>query len=246
MIETLLRSIIELLIITPLVVLSLDKAKPKKWRLLILFYSFFIYNGLLLSLPREIPFFKLIDGNWNWTGKIYAITGSILFYFAFRKQFAKNDFMVLKQKRSSIRPNLIALLIVIIVSVVLGSFMAGKGGLDLENLGFQLTMPGLDEEIAFRGIMIGVLSTILVDKFRIQNFNIINPAILITGLLFGLVHGLSFGETWSLQMNWFYFSYTFSIGLVLGWMTLKSRSILMPIISHNALNFFGNLIVMIK
>ena len=111
-----------------------------------------------------------------------------------------------------------------------------------EGLVFELTMPGYDEEIAFRGIMIGILSTLLIETKNIFK----NPAIWITAILFGLVHALKFDGNWSLHIDWIYFSYTFLYGFLLGWMTIKSRSILMSVISHNTANVFATLVAMIK
>ncbi len=43
---------------------------------------------------------------------------------------------------------------------------------------FQLTIPGIDEELAFRGI--GLLSQVLVGRWKIKRLNFGNPGILIT------------------------------------------------------------------
>ncbi len=124
--------------------------------------------------------------------------------------------------------------------------MIGKNEFNLESLGFQLTMPGFDEELAYRGIMIGLLATFLVDKITIKNRSIGNPAVWITAILFGLIHALKIKEIWQFQMDWIYFSYTFLFGFVLGWLTLKSRCILFPLITHNTVIFLGTLVTMIK
>lgn len=91
-----------------------------KWKAIILFPSFFLLNQFLLELPGQIPALRIFDGNWNWSGKIYALTGSILFYMLFKKVFVKNDFFTFKQKDDSLKYTLPVTIIVILVTV--GSF----------------------------------------------------------------------------------------------------------------------------
>lgn len=80
---------------------------------------------------------------------------------------------------------------------------------------FQALMPGLDEEPLFRGLLLV--------------------------MLFGLVHGIVYqGGEWrvsllSIALTGFY-------GLVLLWMRERSGSLLMPIITHNAVNLTAFLV----
>ncbi|WP_111309798.1 CPBP family intramembrane glutamic endopeptidase [Confluentibacter sediminis] len=243
--KLLIKNIAQLLIVLPLIIYTLKKSHIK-WSALLLFCLFFLQNQLLLELPREFEFLNIIEGNWNWSGKIYAMAGSLLFYWLFKKEFSEHDFFKIKQARNSIRPNIITTLIVMFLAVALAFFLFGKSEPDTETLLFQLTMPGFDEEIAFRGIMLGLLSTVLNETIDFGFIKFGNPAILITSILFGLIHSFGIDEQWHIAQDWIYFSQTFLYGLVLGWMTIKSRSILMPIISHNLTNTVGTIITWIK
>jgi membrane protease YdiL (CAAX protease family) len=107
-------------------------------------------------------------------------------------------------------------------------------------------MPSLDEEFAFRGIILGLLLTALKPDLKIGVITIGNPAIIVTALLFGLVHSLNINSNWELSQDWLFFSYTFTYGLALGWMTVKSRSVLFPIISHILSNEIGTMLTWIK
>ena len=106
-------------------------------------------------------------------------------------------------------------------------------------------MPGLDEEIAWRGIMLGILSNSLKPKFNIGSFNLGNPAIIITSILFGLGHSFGMTNSWEFYQNWFEFANTFLIGLIFCWITIRSGSILIPILLHNLMNILPHLIVLI-
>ena len=121
-------------------------------------------------------------------------------------------------------------------------FLLGKSDFDTETLAFQLTVPGIDEEIMFRGILLGLLATSLQDKILFLG----NPSILITAILFGFMHALTLNENFTIDFEPIYFLQTFLAGYIWGWITIKSRSILLAILSHNLSNFFGTLSTMIK
>lgn len=107
---------------------------------------------------------------------------------------------------------------------------------------FQFTMPGLDEELAYRGIMLGLLSNSLKPRINLGSANLGNPALLITSILFGLSHSIYIDDNWSFYHNWFEFFNVFAIGLFLGWITIKSGNILMSILMHNLINTLPKII----
>ncbi|WP_125047684.1 CPBP family intramembrane glutamic endopeptidase [Pontibacter arcticus] len=139
---------------------------------------------------------------------------------------------------------MLASLALVVIAIISGYTLKQKE-LNFETLAFQLTMPGLDEEILFRGVLLGLLLTILSDKSAIGKFNFGNPSLLIISILFGLVHGLGFEHD---QQIYFHFFNIFSTGLTgygLGWIAINSRSILLPAVTHNLFNFLLNFISMI-
>jgi hypothetical protein len=121
-------------------------------------------------------------------------------------------------------------------------FLASKSKFDFETLAFQLTLPAIDEEIMFRGILLGLLMSSL--KSRIPIFG--NPSVLLTALLFALVHALTFTNNYYLNFNIPNFIEIAIVGYVFGWITIKSRSIVLAIFSHSCIDFFGKLVTMIK
>ena len=105
---------------------------------------------------------------------------------------------------------------------------------------FQITMPGLDEEIMFRGVLLGLMCSCLRNDGPIWR----NPANLITSILFGLVHALNVdGGYVSFSIS--SLIWTGMIGYGLGYMTLKTRSILLAIVAHNLCNFLQNVVAML-
>ncbi|MBK8621221.1 MAG: hypothetical protein IPN79_05530 [Saprospiraceae bacterium] len=141
--------IIELIVITPLIVIALNKA-GNKWKYLFLFVSYFFFHTSLLAIPNWIPELRIIESNWNWAGKIYALIGSIVFYFMFRESLANHNYVTFKQNDNSLKPKKFIVIIVFLLTIASAFFFGKNSATKLEDLLFQSTMPGLDEELAFR------------------------------------------------------------------------------------------------
>jgi len=236
--------IIEFIAISPLIFGNFDRSGDK-WKNLLLFASYYCLYLFLLSAPTLFPELQFVESNlWNWSGKTYAITGSLLFYSLFRKSFANHNFISFKQNNNSLRPKFFIVLIIFILTIGL-SFLIKYSDENISQLKFQFTMPGIDEELAFRGIMLGILSNTLRSKIHIGSINLGNPSLIITSILFGLGHSLKIDDIYNFHQNWFEFVNMFAIGLLLGWMTIKSGSIIMAILSHNLINTLPKIILWI-
>lgn len=87
-------------------------------------------------------------------------------------------------------------------------------------------LPGLSEELLFRGVMIPAFG---YDLF----------AVIVSSILFGVLHLSS-------VQNWHYVIWAIVIGLVLGYSVYVTDNLLVPIIAHSLTNFFSGLIWKIK
>lgn len=233
--------IIGFIVISPLIALTLNKSEDK-WKCLILFVSYYLLYTCFLFLPNFIPALRIIESSWNWSGKAYAIVGSLLFYGVFRKAFGCHNYITFKQNNHIVKRLLLLAVIIFVVTICLAFFSNGNSTERVEYFLFQFTMPGLDEELAFRGIMLGLLSNALRPKVKLGSVQLGNPAVWITSILFGLVHSFGIDHNWNFHQNWFEFLNAFTIGLLLGWMTIKSGSIVMAIFAHNLFNTLPKLL----
>lgn len=233
---------VQLIVITPLIAAALNRSDYQWKRLLLLVLYCFLY-AVLLAVPNWFPELRIIDlPYWNWSGKIYAITGSLLFYFQFKKMFASHDYITLKPKNNALNCTLLITIIVFLGAFAWALLSSKNSDERFEMFLFQFTMPGLDEELAYRGIMLGLLSNSLKPKINLGSANLGNPALLITSILFGLSHSIYIDDNWSFYHNWFEFFNVFAIGLFLGWITIKSGNILMSILMHNLINTLPKII----
>lgn len=233
---------IQLLVITPLVVAALNRS-DYQWKRLLLLVLYCFFYASLLAVPNWLPGLKIVEPtHWNWSGKIYAITGSLVFYSQFRKLFTTHDYITLKPKNNALNITLLITIIVFLGAFAWALLSTKNSDERFEMFLFQFTMPGLDEELAYRGIMLGLLSNSLKPRINLGSANLGNPALLITSILFGLSHSIYIDDNWSFHHNWFEFFNVFAIGLFLGWITIKSGNILMSILMHNLINTLPKII----
>lgn len=241
MIKILFEAILQIAILIPFAFFLLkDKSKINFQRLLIFAVAYVVYQ-IVLVLPKINSNFDFTKSSWNWDGKIYGIICGILFYVLFRKFFRENDFFTLKQNKENFKPALVGAISIVLLSTIIW-FLLGNSKFNSETLAFQISLPGIDEEIMFRGILLGLLATALKDKISFLG----NPSVLLTAILFGFMHALTLDKNYSIDFDPIYFIQTGFAGYIWGWITVKSRSILLAILSHNFSNFFGTLSTMIK
>jgi membrane protease YdiL (CAAX protease family) len=234
------ENLLQLIIVFPIILLTLKNRELETLKILIAFIVFFLINQISLVLPMVYPELRISNwnSNWNWVGKIYAIIGALVFLLVYRKFPLKDYFLTFKQENKFLKKGIIIITSILIIKTVL-LFFAPTKMLNWETLFFQFSMPGINEEIAYRGIMLGLLTKILKSKNLI-----LNSPVWITAILFGFAHGLSLTTEFSIVFNIQPFLLKMTYGLIWGWITIKSGSILLALISHNLGNGTGNLIRM--
>ena len=230
--------ILHLVVILPLLLIFMKKRTKENYlRVLSIVVCYLVYY-FALTLRYHFDCFDIIKGNWNWDGKIYGVIWGVAAYFIFRRQFADNNFFTLKQNKEGLKSALKVVVAIISISV-LGGIVNDKD-FNLETLLFQISLPGIDEEIMYRGVLLGLMCSAL----RSGGVAWRNPAIIINGILFGLVHALSINDG-ALQFSIMNFVWTWIIGYSFGYIAIKTRSILLPMLTHNLYNFTMNLLSMI-
>ncbi|RKR09327.1 hypothetical protein C8C83_0951 [Flavobacterium sp. 90] len=240
--KILLESAVPVLILLPITfIFAKDKNQIKTIGLFVLI---FICYQILLKIPLEYKEFQIISGKRNWTGKLFGISFGLLTYLLLYHKLKPFNFLRFKQDKKALLKTI--LVSSILICTAFFSYFDTRIDFNIEILAFQLTMPGIDEEIMFRGILLALLLICLQDKIRIKEKTFGNPGILIIGILFGLVHGFSITDGLEWKFEFYPFIWTSVSGYILSWITVETKSILLPILSHNMINFIQTLMKMIK
>ncbi|MCR5878741.1 CPBP family intramembrane glutamic endopeptidase [Phenylobacterium sp. J367] len=108
-----------------------------------------------------------------------------------------------------------------------------------ETVAFQLTMPGLEEEPFYRGVLLLALMRAFTGRKRIRGVDWGWGAILSCGL-FGLAHAFGYGKA-GFSFDPLIFALTAGPSLIAAWLALRTRSVLIPVALHN----FGNAIMLL-
>jgi membrane protease YdiL (CAAX protease family) len=194
----------------------------------ILFAVYLALDDLATGLPNLVAAFDLVPGNWNWSGKMLSLLFSAVVVFSLR--LSPDAIGLRKQEHSGIA--WIALGLFVVWGACLG-LVFQPGVPDVETLAFQATMPGLAEEIAYRGIAPAILLGLMNRRPHVEG--IPWAVILATSVMFGLWHSLSFSEG-RIGFDPMSGLFPFLGSLPGGWLRFKTKSLLVPILGHSVAN----------
>lgn len=182
-------------------------------------------DDLVTGLPATIRSLDVLGGHWNWTGKLLSLGLSAL---AIRALKLRPEAVGITFRWRNGRLGLIVLAFFVVWGASLG-LLFKPGARDPETLAFQATMPGLAEELVYRGILPAILLRRMASKEM--------PwlVILATAVAFGAWHGLRISGG---QFGFDGMSALFPfLGSILGgWLRFKTRSLVFPIAGHGLAN----------
>jgi uncharacterized protein len=199
------------------------------YRFGLLFVSYLVLDDFITGLPYTFDVFDLNPARWNWAGKVYSL-GFAAAVIALFGLSAKATGLILPQR--NVKVGALALIPLILMGVVL-AMMHQPPPPSGETIAFQLLMPGLAEELAFRG----VAPALLLGLIRNQDPPERTPwiAVLIAAIPFGAVHGLSFSDG-AVAFDGGQGLWTASGGIIYGWLRFSTGSLLFPLLAHSLTN----------
>jgi len=167
--------------------------------------------------------------HWNWAGKLLSLIFSAVVIVTLGMSPATVG-LTFRQRHAGI--GLLALVLFMVWGACLG-FLFKPGAPDAETLAFQALMPGLSEELVYRGILPALLFGLIRGKGPIEGMPW--AVILATAAVFGAVHGLKY---WNGEFGFDVPSALFPfIGSIPGgWLRFKTGSLLIPVCAHGVAN----------
>lgn len=215
----------------PLAVVAVRTSHTEKLRYLWLLSALFLVEMACVLSPRA-PF---IPAGWNWQGKFLECFWVLAFVatgfaggfsdFGFRGRLAKGSGT--------------ALLLAAALGLcfpIFGLFVAGfRMPTDLETVLFELSMPGLAEELVFRGVFQSLLNRVFGRPWRLLGAQV-GWGYVLTTLLFTVAHGVFVNRSLHPQFSAFSMLPGLYAGLVLGWMRERGESLWPCVLLHNAMD----------
>ena len=214
------------LLTAPLVALALWTDRQRRWAPAVLFLGLLALDDLLTSLPQAVDALTVVPGAWNWEGKALSLIFALAF-IVLGPLSATEAGLTLRQRAGSVRPALLATLALTAASFGIGTLFGG-GPPDAETVAFQLTAPGLAEEVAYRGVFIALLHRALPSVDGARRW----WPVLITAVAFGLWHGLGVRDG-ALSFDALSASIPLVGGLAYGWLRERTGSVAFPVVAHN-------------
>ena len=173
-----------------------------------------------------------VGGEWNWLGKGMAlvITLAVASHPAFGWERSGLTF---RSKPGSLVPALIvsAVLVALFAYFALSS---DDGAASAETVAFQMTMPGLEEEPFYRGVLLLALNEAFRGRVRALGVEW-GWGALLSSVLFGMTHAFGYDDG-AFSFDLMTFLMTGVPALILVWLRERTGSLLLPILLHN----FGN------
>jgi membrane protease YdiL (CAAX protease family) len=212
--------------------LTEERNKP-----LIFAIIFFIVFFCALILGSEIQKILKLDLKMGWGQDIVSTTAILLLAFFFK---APKQLLALEKPKDknwlkyTVFIGVIFSILNLFTSIFSNDPTVNSG---LEYYLFELTMPSIAEEIGLRGAVLGFI-LYYVKQSGLSNSKIW-IIVIIQVLPFAIAHLLhveSFGE--GLRI----FLFTFSAGLGLSWLRIKTGSIFPAMIAHSIINVLGNIL----
>ena len=201
--------------------------------------AFFFVHKLVLFLgliDGILP--NLIGGRYNWEGKIAGTIFSLVIAFVFLRNSRMEWGLTLRQTGPAVKWGwTIAALVAVANAAFVFWYWPGTSSADLADWTYQLTMPSLDEELVYRGILLLMLER----AFR-PTLNLLGVPVgwgaLITILIFYVSHALRVDADWDVAfiagdiLPFIYASFWVYVRAATG-------SLLAPVLLHSWANTAG-------
>lgn len=195
----------------------------------ILFAAYIGLDDLVTGLPYVFSALRLFEAAWNWSGKVYSIMLAALVLTSLRINPAAAG---LTMSQRNLSASIIALLGFVLWGLALGLFFRPDQA-SAETIAFQATMPGLAEELAYRGIAPVLLLGLHPARPAIHG--IPWSVIALTACVFAVWHGLRVSQA-GISFDLVSAAVPFVGSIAGGWLRFSSGSLVFPTLAHGAAN----------
>ncbi len=172
------------------------------------------------------------SSHWNWTGKLLATAGLLLVAAMPGFGFKRCGITLHQMAGSKVAWWVFAALVVVFFGM---AFHLRDGADALDTILFQWSMPGIEEELFYRGILLLALHHALDsgrDKLRLAGLGMGG---VLSSVAFGLGHALFYRDG-AVSFDAMAFALTGGPALLLVWFRVRTGSLVLPVLAHNVAN----------
>ncbi|MPT32695.1 MAG: CPBP family intramembrane metalloprotease [Chryseobacterium sp.] len=239
---SLLTPLIWLLIMLPIFIISFFKSKKGNLKFLILFLVIYLADNYIQILTKQyLPDFGL---RFSWLGKFLSLAISLsVIYFANKNDRKEIGFTTSANSKKQIKFGVLVFLGFLTFDFIFKFILFPKGGeFDWETFAFQATMPGLTEEILFRGIYLWIFDKVFLPNWNYKGITFGWSFVIVT-LLFGVAHGVVLTSDHQFRFDIITIIYlTLISSFSLGILRKFSGNLIYSIVGHNVINVMNAII----
>ncbi len=207
------------------------------------FLAVYLLDNLIIVITNQYPQLQFLPNGtwqgwltWGWSSKTYSVLACLVVVFIVRSVFSRQDLgLTLRQNSGSFGPVVFVLVLMAVWSVYVG-ISYPKGPFDLGVLLYMAILPGLNEELVYRGLLLGALNRVFGKDWTLWGANLGWGAVL-TSLLFGLLHGFWIDRNLSPHLDPMAVAVPGMLGFVDAWLRERTGSLVMPILAHGVADF---------
>lgn len=203
--------------------------------------SGWLFVALALMLLRDVLVLRgygaipdpLAPTDWNWTGKLLATAGLLMVaalpWFGLRRCG-----LILRQAPGSGMAWWAFAGCIVLSFGLAFHFRDGADG--LETILFQWSMPGIEEELFYRGVLLLALHEALDSGTSTKpRWAGLGLGGVLASVVFGLGHAL-FYRNGAVSFDAMAFAMTGGPALLLVWFRMRTGSLVLPVLAHNVVN----------
>lgn len=208
------------------------------------FFLFYFMDNLVISLVNRFLGLQFVPNHvWggflvcSWSGKVYSIAVTLILMYLFRSFLSFGEVGISREQNAgSLIPSAGILLSIAVWSSFVGSHFP-EGDLDIATLVYLAVMPGLNEELVYRGVLPACLDRIFPKNWTFASAKIGWGAVIST-ILFGLLHGLWLDDHLVYHIEIVWIRNALFSGFIFTWLRERTGSLIMPIIAHGVWDSF--------
>lgn len=221
-----------LLSILPFVAIAAWQSRSRRWGFLLFIACLIVLDTALLEIPRIGVFQRL---HWSWQESILSSAWPFLLVAVVPGISLASIGVTSRFRPGWLKPSIVAGLVALAVPAVFFALGARKK-LDAQGWVFLLLMPGIAEEIVFRGVYQSLLNRVFAKPWRLAGAEF-GWGLFITAILFAGSNGLVMVDS---QLNVRIVLHAaiapVMLSLVSGWIRERTDSVWVCVFGHNLSN----------